>query len=120
MAVQLTFGKKKSLTNSQRKGLKKTKEFVQNVTSPRRQTRIVSSTVESAKSYPRKSLTAAKNSRVSTRMLRVIEKLKMHKDNSANVAKRLIVGTIASGTPFSSLRSSSANLGVSFCTLKRA
>ena len=53
-------------------------------------------------------------------MLRVIEKLKMQKDNSANVAKRLIVGTIASGTPFSSLRSSSANLGVSFHTLKRA
>jgi len=29
---------------------------------------------------------------------RVIEKLKIRKDNSANVAKRLIVGTVASGT----------------------
>ena len=43
----------------------------------------------------------------------------MQKDNSANVA-RLIVGTIARGTPLSSLISSSANLGVSFRTLKRA
>ncbi len=44
----------------------------------------------------------------------------MGKDNSANVTKRLLVGTVASGTPLSSLRSSSANLGVSFRTLKRA
>ena len=123
MVVQLPFGKKKSLTNSQRKGLKKTKEFVQNVTLPIRQARIVSSIAESAKSSPRtkKILDGSieqqdqhKNAK------RVIEKLQMRKDNSANVAKRLIVGTIASGTPLSSLRTSSANLRVSFCTLKRA
>ena len=44
----------------------------------------------------------------------------MWKDNSANAAKRLIVGTIASGIPLSCLRSSRVNLGVSFSTLKRA
>ena len=53
MVVQLPFGEKKSLTNSQRKGLKKTKEFVQGVSSPGRQARIVASIVESAKSSPR-------------------------------------------------------------------
>ncbi len=35
---------------------------------------------------------------------RVIKKLMMGKDNSANVAERLLVGTVASGTPLSSLR----------------
>lgn len=123
MVVQLPFGKKKSLTNSQRKGLKKTKEFVQNVSSPTRRARIVSSIVQSAKSSPRTRNildSSIEQQEEHRNARRVINKLKMRKDNSANVAKRLIVGTVASGTPLSSLRSSSANLGVSFRTLKKA
>ncbi len=123
MVVQLPFGRKKSLTNSQRKGLKKTKEFVQKITSPERRARIVSSIVESAKCSPRtkKILDSSLEQQEEHKSAkRVIKRLKRRKDNSANVAKRLLVGTVASGTPLSSLRSSSANLGVSFRTLKKA
>ncbi len=103
--------------------MKKTKEFVQNVTSPERRARIVSSIVESAKSSPRtkKILDSSIEQQEEHKSAkRVIKRLKKRKDNSANVAKRLLVGTVASGTPLSSLRSSSANLGVSFRTLKKA
>jgi len=83
----------------------------------------VSSIAEGARSSPRtrkilESSTEQQEEHKNAK--RVIEKLKVRKDNSANIAKRLIVGTVASGTPLSSLRSSSANLGVSFRTLKRA
>ena len=83
----------------------------------------MSSVVVSAKSSPRTKKildSGIEQQEEHKNAKRVIEKLKMRKDNSSNVAQRLIAGTIASGTPLSSLRSSTANLGVSFRTLKRA
>ena len=46
-------------------------------------------------------------------------RLKERKDNSANVAKRLLLGTVVGSTPLRSLRSSCKEFGVSFCTLKK-
>ena len=50
----------------------------------------------------------------------VINKIKDRRDNSATVAKRLIVGTVIGDTPIRSMRSNCSELGVSFRTLKRA
>ena len=47
-------------------------------------------------------------------------RLKERKDNSANVAKRLLLGTVVGSTPLRSLRSSCKEFGVSFRTLKKA
>ena len=41
----------------------------------------------------------------------VLERLKERKDNSANVAKRLLLGTTVGSTPLQSLRSSCKEFG---------
>ena len=50
----------------------------------------------------------------------VLERPKERKGNSANVAKRLLLGTVVGSTPLRSLRSSCKEFGVSFRTLKKA
>ena len=50
----------------------------------------------------------------------VLERLKERKDNSANVAKRLLLGTVVGSTLLRSLRSSCKEFGILFRTLKKA
>ena len=47
-------------------------------------------------------------------------RLKERKDNSANLTKRLLLGTVVGSTPLRSLRLSCKECGVSFCTFKKA
>ena len=93
--------------------------------SPRARVKVVSRIMRSAKSSPRtKGLLEGtprnENSNAEYNNTKtVLERLKERKNNSANVAKRLLLGTVVGSTLLRSLRSSCKEFGVSFRALKK-
>ena len=92
--------------------------------SPRARVKVVSRIVRSAKSSPRtkglfEGTLRNENSNTEYNNTKtVLGRLKERKDNSANVAKRLLFATVVGSTPLRPLRSSCKEFGVSFRTLK--
>ena len=125
--VKLSFTRKspKRLTSSESGTVSRTTAMMAKLGSPRAHVKVVSRIVRSAKSSPRtKGLLEGtlrnENSNAEYNNTKtVLERLKERKDNSANVAKRLLLGTVVGSTPLRSLRSCK-EFGVSFRTLKKA
>ena len=128
LKVKLPFTKKSSkrLTPSESTTVNRTTAMMAKLELPQACVKVVSCIVRSAKSSPhnkgllegmlRNENSNAEHNNTKT----ILGRLKERKDNSANVAKRLLLGIVVGSTPLRSLRSSCKEFGVSFCTLKKA
>ena len=128
LKVKLPFTKKSSkrLTPSVSTTVNRTTAIMAKLQLPQACVKVVSCIVRSAKSSPhnkgllegmlRNENSNAEHNNTKT----ILGRLKEKKDNSADVAKRLLLGIVVGSTPLRSLRSSCKEFGISFCTLKKA
>ena len=96
-------------------------KFIKNIKSPSRHARITQSIESAARSSPRINsiLSNSKSPDPNKPIQHTLKRLSGCKDNSANVARRLLLGSAVS-TLTASLRSNAKLYGVNYRTLKRA